>query len=73
MRKDVARVRDPLQRRFLAGRGRIERRAAALARAGKVDAARALLTQHTRAACKQTVAAYWKLGDHLWTVYDEKW
>jgi dipeptidase len=73
MRRDVARVRDRLQRSFFAGRARLERRAATLARAGKVAAARALVTERTRTACRQTVEAYWKLGDHLWTAYDEQW
>lgn len=73
MRRDVSRVRDRLQGRFFAGQRAIERRAAGLVRAGQLDQARALLTEHTRKACDETVKAYWELGDALWTRYDEKW
>jgi dipeptidase len=73
MRKDVAQVRDRLQQRFFDSQGKVERRAGQLLRAGKTEAARAYLTGYTRVACRQTVEAYWKLGDHLWTAYDEKW
>ena len=72
MRKDVAAVRDRLQDRFLAEQKTVERRATELMRKG-ASAARAYLTAYTRSACAQTVKAYWKLGDALWTKYDEKW
>jgi len=73
MRRDVSRVRDRLQGRFFAEQRGVERRAAGLIRAGKLDQARALLTGHTKKACDETVKAYWQLGDALWTRYDEKW
>ena len=72
MRKDVARVRDALQDKFLAQQQKVEKKAVQLHRRSPA-AARAYLTRYTRQACKQTVDAYWKLGDTLWTKYDEKW
>ena len=71
-RKDVARVRDALQQGFLARQKGVEQKALALHRRNPA-AARAFLTRQTHQACKKTVAAYWKLGDLLWTKYDEKW
>ena len=72
MRKDVARLRDPLQKRLLADRKKVEKKAAELARKDPARA-RELLTGFTRKACAEVVEAYWKLGDLLWTRYDEKW
>ncbi len=72
MRKDVAKVRDKLQKRFLDQQKAVEKKAVSLHRRSPA-AAKAYLTKVTRKACKQTVSAYWKLGDLLWTRYDEKW
>ena len=72
MRKDVAAVRDKLQDRFFARQATIEKKAVRLHKRNPA-AARAYLTRYSRKACKQTEAAYWKLGDQLWTKYDEKW
>ena len=34
---------------------------------------RPYLTQRTAEACAEVTAAYWNLGDLLWTKYHEKW
>ncbi|MCD4750568.1 MAG: C69 family dipeptidase [Thermoanaerobaculales bacterium] len=72
MRNDVAEARDPLQARYL------EMQAAVAAEATRLFAenpemARAYLTAISNRACEEVTAAYWELGDHLWTAYDEKW
>jgi len=72
MRRDVAGVRDPLQRRFFAEVARTDERAAALHKKNP-RAARRLLTRVSRAAANEAVKTYWTLGDLLWTKYDEKW
>lgn len=72
MRVDVAELRDPLQRKFLDAQ---EETAATAVRLLGEDPARGreFLTQTTREACRETTRAYWRLGDRLWTKYDEKW
>jgi dipeptidase len=72
MRRDVAAVRDPLQKAIFARQRRLERRAAALHKKDP-PAARRLLTEETNRSCHEATRAYWKLGDRLWTRYDEKW
>jgi dipeptidase len=72
MRKEVAAARDPLQKQLLAQQGAVERKATQLHRKNPV-AAKAYLTETTKQACRKAVKAYWKLGDLLWTKYDEKW
>jgi dipeptidase len=72
MRHDVARVRDPLQTRFLEEQEEVTSTAADLWNADP-DKARAYLTRYVMAACREVTDAYWDLGDHLWTAYDEKW
>ena len=37
------------------------------------EMARAYLTTISNRACEEVTTAYWKLGDHLWTAYDERW
>ena len=37
------------------------------------EAARAWLTELSHDACEEATEAYWRLGDQLWTKYDEKW
>ena len=34
---------------------------------------RPYLTRISNESCRETTEAYWKLGDLLWTKYDEKW
>jgi len=72
MRKDVAAVRDPMQERFLAEQKEVDEEAARLL-AENPAAGRAYLTRKSAEACGAAANAYWNLGDHLWTKYDEKW
>ncbi len=72
MRKDVAKVRDPVQAALFTQAAEVQARAAALwSRSPR--GARKLLTDLTSTAAQTVLAAYWRLGDHLWTAYDEKW
>ncbi len=72
MRKDVAQVRDPLQAALFIQAAEVQARAAALwSRSPR--GARKLVTDLTAPAAETALAAYWKLGDHLWTAYDEQW
>ena len=72
MRTDVAEVRDPIQTKYIERQPEIDKRATALL-AEDPDAARAWLTDLSHQACEEVTEAYWTLGDHLWTAYDEKW
>jgi dipeptidase len=72
MRVDVARVRDPLQTKLFAAEKEVAATAAKLL-AADPSKGRAYLTQKTADACAEVTEAYWKLGDLLWTKYDEKW
>jgi len=72
MRADVAEVRDPLQRKYLDMQDEVAERAVALLAANR-EQALAYLTEVTKQACEEVTEAYWELGDHLWTAYDEKW
>jgi len=72
MRKDVAGVRDVLQKDLLTESRRADKKAAAMYRKNP-KAARAYLTRYVKAACQKVVRAYWELGDRLWSKYDEKW
>ena len=72
MRVDVAEVRGPLQEKYLSAQIEIAETATELMKEDSADA-RAFLTRKSREACRETTQAYWNLGDHLWTKYDEKW
>ena len=72
MRNDVAEVRDPLQEKYLARQPEVDEKAAQLL-ANDGEAALAYLTDLSAKACHEATDAYWKLGDLLWTKYDEKW
>ena len=72
MREDVAKFRDPLQDRLFRQQTSIEHKATKL-HATDPQAARKLLTEHTMAVAREVTDAYWRLGDLLWTRYDEKW
>ncbi len=72
MRNDVAAVRDPLQAALFTQAAEIQARAATLWKRSPRKA-RKLLTDLTATAAETALAAYWKLGNHLWTAYDEKW
>jgi dipeptidase len=73
MRHDVAEVRDALQEKYLALLPGVAETVAEMLAAGDVDGARQYLTERSAEACHEATDAYWKLGDHLWTKYDEKW
>ncbi|MDD4787511.1 MAG: hypothetical protein PHO07_10085, partial [Pirellulales bacterium] len=73
MRKDVAAVRDPMQEQSLAAQQDTAARAAALIKEKGPAAARDFLTRQSCASCARATEAYWRLGDLLWTKYDEKW
>jgi dipeptidase len=72
MRNDVAEVRDPLQRKYLDMQDEVAERAAELLETDR-EAGLAYLTEVSKNACEEVTEAYWKLGDHLWTAYDEQW
>ena len=72
MRADVARVRDHMQQQMLAQQKEVDETATKLF--GKSPRkGRKYLTSYVNKACRSVVDAYWKLGDQLWTRYDEKW
>jgi len=73
MRADVAEIRDPLQEGFLSARQEVAETVSTLLAEEGIEAARAYLTQVSQDACERAVEAYWVLGDHLWSKYDEKW
>lgn len=72
MRLDVAAVRDPVQEEMFTLVRKLDKQAGALygKNPGK---ARALLTREVSKAAVKVVEMYWKLGDLIWTKYDEKW
>lgn len=72
MRRDVAAVRDPLQEKLLTAQTEVDETAKAL-HAESEARARAYLNGVTRDACREATEAYWRLGDLLWTKYDEMW
>jgi dipeptidase len=71
MRRDVAAVRDPLLDRFFAEQAGIEAEALELHGQGDPGAVD-YLSRYTVQLCDEVVTAYWRLGDDLWTRYDEK-
>jgi dipeptidase len=71
-RHDVARVRDPMQQQMLDQIDEVDATAAKLFKKNPKKA-RAYLTKYVNKACRSVVEAYWKLGDYLWTKYDEQW
>jgi dipeptidase len=72
MRADVAEVRDPLQEKYFAQQKEVDEQATALFDQDPAQA-RTYLTGVSGDACAEVTAAYWNLGDLLWTKYDEKW
>lgn len=73
MRIDVAQVRDPLQEKWLANQAIVDEQAKSVLKEKGKGKLREFLTNTSRDACLETTAAYWNLGDMLWTKYDEKW
>ncbi len=72
MRKDVYAVRDPFRRQAFDEQKRIDDEAAKLYAEDPRKAAE-YLTKYSCDFCARITAAYWKLGDDLFTKYDEKW
>lgn len=71
MRKDVEAVWGPLQEQLFADQAEVEREALALLE-GDPERMRAFLTRYCVEWGDRVVARAWKLGDELWTRYDEK-
>jgi len=71
MRKDVEAVWKPLQSELFAKQKEIEEKALALYKKSPKEA-REFLTQYSMKWGEKVVKAAWKLGDDLWTKYDEK-
>jgi dipeptidase len=71
MRHDVAAVRDPIHEEAFENQRRIEAEALRLF---EKDPAKAIqyLTEYSVGVAAKINEAYWKLGDDLWTKYDEK-
>jgi dipeptidase len=72
MRRDVHAVRDPLHAGAFAGQKRIEDEAVRLHGRNPAEAIE-FLTRYSSDLCAKVTEAYWKLGDDLWTKYDERW
>lgn len=75
MRRDVAAVRDPLQEKYLSEQKEVDEKVLAmLAEDTEAEGrVRDFLTRRSLDACREVVDAYWRLGDLLWTRYDEQW
>ncbi|MDZ7860775.1 MAG: C69 family dipeptidase [Candidatus Krumholzibacteriota bacterium] len=71
MRHDVAAVRDSIHKQALADQKRVEDRALKLFEEDP-DKAVEYLSEYSYDFCEEITEAYWKLGDKLWTKYDEK-
>jgi dipeptidase len=71
MRYDVAEVRDPIRKKIFEDQKRIEDEALRLF--GE-DPQKAIdyISRYSLDLCNEINDAYWKLGDDLWTKYDEK-
>ena len=72
MRQDVAEVRDPLQQGYFDRQAEVDAEAKRLLEENP-RGLRPYLTRISEESCRETTDAYWKLGDLLWTKYDEKW
>ncbi|UCE08745.1 MAG: C69 family dipeptidase [bacterium] len=71
MRKDVEAVWKPIQAELFTKQNEIEDKALALYKKNPLEA-REFLTQYSMKWGEKVVKAAWKLGDDLWTKYDEK-
>jgi len=71
MRHDVYAVRDPIRKEAFENQRKVEDEALRLF---KEDPAKAVqyLSDYSFGLCDKVTAAYWKLGDDLWTKYDER-
>jgi dipeptidase len=71
MRHDVRAVWDPIQEEYFEGQKLIDKKASQLLEEDRSEG-RAFLTDYTIKAGNRVVKEAWKLGDFLWTKYDEK-
>ncbi len=71
MRHDVRNVFDPMQAEMFADQAKVEQQALALYQKNPKQAVK-FLTQYSMQWADKSVQACWKLGDQLWTKYDEK-
>ncbi|MCF8260624.1 MAG: C69 family dipeptidase [Melioribacteraceae bacterium] len=71
MRHDVRAVFDPMQKELFANQNSFEEKVLELLKTDK-DSAIKLLTDYTNKTGIKAVEEAWKLGDFLWTKYDEK-
>jgi len=71
MREDVAAVRDPLEEEAFRAQGPFEKRMVALHKRS-LHRLRKELTRYSNAWMKRLTAAYWKLGDDIWSKYTGK-
>ncbi|MFA4839369.1 MAG: C69 family dipeptidase [Candidatus Neomarinimicrobiota bacterium] len=72
MRKDVTAVWKPIQEQLLADQPKIEQEAVSLLKKNPSEA-RKFLTNYTVQWGDKVVERAWRLGDEIWTKYDEKW
>ncbi|MDD5765561.1 MAG: C69 family dipeptidase [Candidatus Marinimicrobia bacterium] len=72
MRKDVTAVWKPMQDQLLADQPKIEQEAINLLKKNSSEARR-FLTNYTIQWGDKVVERAWRLGDEIWTKYDEKW
>ncbi|MGM0612968.1 MAG: dipeptidase, partial [Bacteroidota bacterium] len=72
MSKDVREVWDPMQKKLLENQESFEEKAKRLKEEGKEDELIKYLTDYSNKWGNKVVERAWKLGDELWTKYDEK-
>ena len=72
MSKDVRAVWDPMQKEMLENQKVFEDKALELQKQGNIAELKELLTEYTNKWGNKVVSRAWKLGDELWTKYDEK-
>lgn len=69
MRNDVSKVWDPMQKEIFIETSDLEKK---LLKIKNTDERKSMMTDHTIKWGKRVVGEAWKLGDLLWTLYDEK-
>jgi dipeptidase len=72
MRKDVRAVWDPMQQQLFDDQAEIEKQAQKIYKEKKPEETISFLTDYTNKWGNKVVSEAWKLGDFLWTKYDEK-
>ena len=72
MRKDVTTVWKPMQNQLLADQPKIEQEAVSLLKKNPSEA-RKYLTNYTVQWGEKVIERAWRLGDEIWTKYDENW